>query len=91
MTDDRRAIIHHNQGWRITKKQKSIQILVKNLFFEKMDHREREGVEKSKEDRSKERRRNKPDQATMRPDCVSACIDFGARLGRTDRWKDKVP
>ena len=28
---------------------------------------------------------NKPDQATMRPDCVSACIDFGARLGRTDR------
>ena len=28
---------------------------------------------------------NKPDQATMRPDCVSACIDFGARLGRTNR------
>ena len=28
---------------------------------------------------------NKPDQATVRPDCVSAYIEFGARLGRTDR------
>ena len=27
---------------------------------------------------------NKPDQATMRPDCVSTCIDFGARLGQTE-------
>ena len=34
----------------------------------------------------KEKNKNKPDQATMRPDCVYACIDFGARLGRTDRW-----
>ena len=28
---------------------------------------------------------NKPEHATMRPDCVFACIDFGPRLGRTDR------
>ena len=32
---------------------------------------------------------NKP-EATMRPDCVSACIEFGGRLGWTDRWKDIV-
>ena len=25
---------------------------------------------------------NKPDRAKMRPDCVSACIDFGARHAR---------
>ena len=33
---------------------------------------------------------NKPDQTTMRPDCVSACIDFGARLGQTDRRRHSI-
>ena len=31
---------------------------------------------------------NKPDQATMRPDCISVRSDFGTRFGLTDRWKD---
>ena len=31
---------------------------------------------------------NKPDQATMRPDCVPAYIDFDARHMR-DRWTDR--
>ena len=29
--------------------------------------------------------RNKPDQATMRPDCISVRSDFGTRFGLTDR------
>ena len=37
--------------------------------------------------------KNKPDRATMRPGCVSACIDhvtymYGQTDGRTDGWKD---
>ena len=35
------------------------------------------------------KKRNKPDKATMRPDCVFACIDFGARHIRRDRWTDR--
>ena len=38
---------------------------------------------------------NKPDRATMRPDCVSACIDFGAKYlcdiyGDTDGQADEA-
>ena len=33
---------------------------------------------------------NKPNQVKMRPDCVPACIDFGAKLGRTDWCKDSI-
>ena len=30
-------------------------------------------------------KKNKPDQATMRPDCISVRSDFGTRFGLTDR------
>ena len=33
---------------------------------------------------------NKPNQATMRLDCISSCIDFDTFLGWTDRRKDLV-
>ena len=33
---------------------------------------------------------NKPDRATMRPDCVSACIDHVTYMERQmDRWTDR--
>ena len=32
---------------------------------------------------------NKPDRATMRPDCVSACIEFGDIYGETDGRTDR--
>ena len=47
------------------------------------DEKGRKGDEKE-ENEEKEKRKNKPDQATIRPDCVSECIDFGAKLGWTD-------
>ena len=45
-------------------------------------------VEERKEEKEKEKKnkeKKKPDHATMCPGCVSACIDWGARLGRTDK------
>ena len=37
----------------------------------------RQTIKKSTQSNSLSEYSNKPDRATMRPDCVSACIDFG--------------
>ena len=34
-------------------------------------------------------KKNKPDRAKMRPDCVLACIDFALAIDLSDTWKDR--
>ena len=49
---------------------------------------ERKGKKKKKMQKKKKKKKNKPDRATMRPGCVSACINHVTYVWRY-RWMNR--